>query len=99
MKEIIESAGMDLRDEPGPSTTPAQPAALSATAGDNDGTMDLSWDPVAAATSYVIEASADPPTRGFAPGALAVGVTARRGTRGALRSKARTVKVDFVDTP
>jgi hypothetical protein len=61
-EEIIESAGMDVRDEPGTSTTPAQPAALSATAGDNDGTMDLSWDPVVAATSYVIEASPDPPT-------------------------------------
>ena len=61
-EELIEAAGMTVRNAPGTSTTPAQPAALSATAGDNDGTMDLSWDPVVAATSYVIEASPDPPT-------------------------------------
>jgi hypothetical protein len=61
-EEIIQSAGMDVRDAPGVSTVPAQPAALSATAGDFDGTMDLSWDPVVGATSYVIEASPDPPT-------------------------------------
>jgi len=61
-EEFIESAGMDLRATPGTSTPPTQPAALSATAGDHDGTMDLSWDPVVEATSYVIEMSPDPPT-------------------------------------
>jgi hypothetical protein len=61
-EEIIQSAGMDLRATPGTSIAPAQPAALSATAGDYDGTIDLSWDPVVEAASYVIEMSADPPT-------------------------------------
>jgi hypothetical protein len=59
---IIQSAGMDVRAAPGASAIPAQPQALGATAGDHDGQMDLSWDPVISATSYVIEFSPDPPT-------------------------------------
>ena len=59
---IIQSAGMDVRAAPGVSTAPSQPQGLAATAGDHDGTMDLSWDPVVEAASYVIEMSADPPT-------------------------------------
>jgi hypothetical protein len=61
-EEIIQSAGMDLRATPGTSTAPSLPAALSATAGDLDGAIDLSWDPVVGAASYVIEMSPDPPT-------------------------------------
>ena len=59
---IIQSAAMDVRAAPGASAIPAQPQALGATAGDHDGQMDLSWDPVITATSYVIETSPDPPT-------------------------------------
>jgi hypothetical protein len=59
---IIQSAGMDVRAAPGASAIPAQPQALGATAGDHDGQMDLSWDPVISATSYVLETSPDPPT-------------------------------------
>jgi len=59
---IIQSAGMDVRAAPGVSVAPSQPQGLVATAGDHDGTMDLSWDPVLEAASYVIETSADPPT-------------------------------------
>ncbi len=59
---IIQSAGMDVRATPGTSVPPSQPQGLAATAGDHDGTMDLSWDPVVEAASYVIEMSADPPT-------------------------------------
>jgi Fibronectin type III domain len=59
---IIQSASMDVRAAPGASAIPAQPQALSATAGDRDGQMDLSWDPVVSATSYVLETSLDPPT-------------------------------------
>jgi len=58
---IIQSAGMDVRAAPGASGVPAQPQALSATAGDHDGQMDSSWDPVVSATSYVLETSPDPP--------------------------------------
>ena len=59
---IIQSAGMSIRSAPGASTVPSRPEALSATAGDHDGTMDLSWDPVVEAASYLIETSVDPPT-------------------------------------
>lgn len=61
-EQIIQSAGMDVRAAPGTSAIAAQPQALGATAGDHDGQMDLSWDPVITATSYVIETSSDPPT-------------------------------------
>jgi len=61
-EEIIQSAGMNVRAVPGASVAPGQPAALAATAGDHDGTMDLSWDPVVEAASYVIEKSPDPVT-------------------------------------
>jgi fibronectin type III domain protein len=60
---LIQSAGMDVR---GPaistSETPTQPAALTATAGDHDGEIDLSWDTIVGAKSYIIEKSPDPPT-------------------------------------
>ena len=59
---IIQSAGMGVRASPGTSAAPGQPGALSATAGDHDGSMDLSWDPIVEAASYLIEKSPDPPT-------------------------------------
>ena len=59
---IIQSAGMNLRAARSAVGVPSQPQALAATAGDRDGTMDLSWDPVVEAASYVIETSPDPPT-------------------------------------
>jgi Fibronectin type III domain len=60
---MIHSAGMDTKAAGGPSTsTPALPPALSATAGDHDGEIDLTWDTVPKAKSYVIEKSGDPPT-------------------------------------
>lgn len=60
---LIHSAGMDTRASGGQSTsTPDLPPSLSATAGDHDGEIDLSWEPVPKAKSYVIEKSADPPT-------------------------------------
>jgi len=59
---IVQSAGMNLRAPRAAVGVPSQPQALAATAGDHDGTMDLSWDPVVEAASYVIETSPDPPT-------------------------------------
>jgi hypothetical protein len=60
---IIRSAGMDTRAAGSVSTeTPGQPAALDATTGDHEGEIDLSWDTVSGARSYVIEKSPDPPT-------------------------------------
>jgi hypothetical protein len=61
-EELIRSAGMDTRAAATASGTPGVPGALSATAGDHDSEVDLSWDPVTQARSYVIEQSADPPT-------------------------------------
>ena len=42
--------------------TPAQPQALMPTAADYDGQIDLSWDTVSGAKSYVIQQSGDPVT-------------------------------------
>jgi hypothetical protein len=62
-EELIRSAGMDVRAVASAATeNPGQPTALSATAGDHEGEIDLAWDTVAGARSYVIEKSADPPT-------------------------------------
>ena len=41
---------------------PDTPTGLESTIGDHDGQLDLSWDPVSGARSYVIEQSSDPPT-------------------------------------
>lgn len=60
--KLIHSAGMDTKSSPGASTIPGQPQALSAGAGKHDSEIDLSWDPVSGAKSYIIEMSLDPPT-------------------------------------
>ena len=59
---LIQSAGMDTKSASAPSALPGLPPALSATAGDQGGEIDLAWDTVDNARSYVIEQSADPPT-------------------------------------
>ena len=62
-EQLILSAGMDVRATPVSTTTaPERPQALTATAGDRDGEIDLSWDPVSGARSYVIEQSENPAT-------------------------------------
>jgi len=59
---LIQSAGMGVRG-PAISTgeTPTQPAPLAVTAGDRDGAIALTWDPIVGAKSYVIEQRPDPP--------------------------------------
>jgi len=60
-EQIILSAGMDVRAAAVASTTPPeQPQALAPFAGDRDGEIDLTWDRVAGAKSYIIEKTADP---------------------------------------
>ncbi|HKS30191.1 MAG TPA: fibronectin type III domain-containing protein, partial [Pyrinomonadaceae bacterium] len=61
-EQKIQSAGMDVR-APGTATgaLPA-PDGLNATQGDMEGEIDLSWDKVDRARSYVIEQSTDPVT-------------------------------------
>ena len=57
----IQSAGMDVKATAGASTPPDVPHALSATAGDMEGEIDLQWEPSSRAKSYVIQQSNDPP--------------------------------------
>ncbi|MBC8030072.1 MAG: fibronectin type III domain-containing protein [Pyrinomonadaceae bacterium] len=60
---LIQSAGMDLRAAASSASgILSPPANLAATAGDRDGEIDLTWDTLAGAKSYVIEKSVDPPT-------------------------------------
>lgn len=58
----LQSGGFDLRDPSAPIGDLPAPANLIATIGDNDGEIDLDWDSVRGAGSYVVERSADPPT-------------------------------------
>jgi hypothetical protein len=56
----IRSAGMDTKATSTTTTSiPQPPANLSATAGDRDGEIDLSWEAVSGAKSYVIQMSPD----------------------------------------
>src|SRR5437762_2401989 len=57
-EQTILSAGMDVRAVAVATTdTPGQPQALTPTVGDRDGEIDLSWDTVTGAKSYVIDRS------------------------------------------
>ena len=61
-ESVVLSAGVEVRSEAKPSGAPTPPTALTATDGDEEGEIDLTWDKVKGAKSYVIERSADPPT-------------------------------------
>jgi hypothetical protein len=62
-EQKILSAGMDTRERAVAATAAtSEPQGLSASAGDRDGELDLSWDKVVGAKSYVVEKSGDPPT-------------------------------------
>jgi hypothetical protein len=58
----IISAGMEARAPRSASSDLSAPTNLAASAGDHDGEIDLQWDKVARARSYVVEQSPDPPT-------------------------------------
>jgi len=62
-EQMILSAGMDMRAT-GVATSdpPPQLQALAAAEGSHEGELDLTWDPVPSAKSYVIERSGDPVT-------------------------------------
>jgi len=51
----ILSAGMDVRSSSSASTIPDKVASVNATIGDSAGEIDLSWDKVLGAASYVVE--------------------------------------------
>lgn len=59
---IITKAGMEIKADRSAPAVPTTPQALSATAGDHEGEMQLSWKSVPNARSYTIEASTDPAT-------------------------------------
>jgi hypothetical protein len=60
-EQLILSAGFDVRaSTAGPSEPPAQPLSLAAAEGSHDAEIDLTWQPVAGAKSYVVEQSGDP---------------------------------------
>lgn len=60
---MIRSAGMDARAQAvSQSDVPSPPQSLAASAGDHDGEVDLAWDKVTGAKSYVLEKSGDPVT-------------------------------------
>ncbi|HKS28316.1 MAG TPA: fibronectin type III domain-containing protein [Pyrinomonadaceae bacterium] len=61
-EQTIQSAGMDVRAERTPTGTLPAPDSLNPTLGDMEGEIDLSWDKVDRARSYVIEQSVDPVT-------------------------------------
>lgn len=58
----IISAGVSVRSSTSAPRELTAPSALAATEGDHDGEIQLHWDRVGAARSYVIERSPDPPT-------------------------------------
>jgi len=58
----ILSAGMSVRAKPSPVGELAMPVNLSATAGDKEGEIDVAWDKVTGAKSYVIDMCPEPIT-------------------------------------
>lgn len=58
----IQSGGMETRADATPVGALPAPQNLSATAGDQDGEIDLDWDNIRGAKSYVMEKSVDPIT-------------------------------------
>ena len=61
-EKIITSAGLTTKVSRSTPTFLSPPQGLSATAGDHEGVIDLSWKKVANARSYTIQMSPDPPT-------------------------------------
>lgn len=62
-EQKIRSAGMDTRAAAATSTaTPDAPGSFNITGGDADGEVDVSWNPVDGAKTYLIEQSPDPIT-------------------------------------
>jgi hypothetical protein len=58
---LIMSAGLETRSDPTTDTSaPDAPETLATTTGNHDGEVELSWDTVRGARSYVIERTTDP---------------------------------------
>lgn len=61
---VITGAGMETKSAPSSPTLPTVPQALSASAGEHEGEINLAWKAVPNARSYTIESSQDPATPG-----------------------------------
>lgn len=61
-ESALLSAGVDIRSAASPTVAPTPPTSLTATDGDEEGEIDLTWDKVKGAKSYVVERSSDPAT-------------------------------------
>ena len=57
---LITSAGMETKASPSTPTLPSVPQALTASAGEHDGEINLFWKAIPNARSYMIEATLDP---------------------------------------
>jgi hypothetical protein len=61
--DVILSAGMDVRTPSAlANVTPDTPTTITPTMGDLDGEIDLTWNAVANAQSYIVQISPNPPT-------------------------------------
>jgi len=80
----IQSAGMDVRAAGAPVGALPAPLGLVALVGDMDGELDLDWDSVRGATSYVVQKSPDPITS--TSWQQAIVVTKSKGTATGLAS-------------
>ena len=59
---LITSAGMEVKGSRSAPTLPSVPEAVSASAGEHEGEINLVWRAVANARNYTIEATQDPAT-------------------------------------
>jgi hypothetical protein len=59
---VVESAGFSVRSAKTPPSIPPPVANLSITAGDNEGELDLHWEPVNGSTHYNVQTSPEPMT-------------------------------------
>lgn len=59
---IIQSAGMSVKAAASPIGALGQVQNLNVTVGDDDGELELTWDPIRGAKSYQVQVSADPIT-------------------------------------
>jgi hypothetical protein len=67
-ESLIMSAGLDMRSAAAPdSSAPVAPETLTATTGNHDGEVELSWDTVRGARSYVVERTTDPQAGPWTP--------------------------------
>jgi len=60
----ITSASMETKADRSASSVPSTPAGVSASVGEHEGEINLTWKGVANARSYTIEASTDPASAG-----------------------------------